>query len=584
MIYNCYIKDNQYYVDVAKSDLEVVTKKYKFSMKLGFLGKNIPDGGYKIIEEKYKELYLGSDLTVIEFSNHFKYRTFLKDSENKLIFGDIDPVYHCIASHFIEPLKMFNPRFYTLDIEVYCKNGFPDPTQANNVINLITVCDYQNEKYYTWGLKPFKNETEFDVDYNHCNDEVDLLNSVIEFIDNENVKCFTGWNTNGFDVPYIINRLIRLRDKSYIIDEFIKENINTYGRDKSFKTIQVIDYMELYKKFKAIKLERYSLDFVSLFEGFQGKKKMNMTLTDASDNFWSDYVVYNIIDNYAIIQLENKLKYIKQAFSMANDNKCLPVDIFSPVKLWDCATYFELYNNHKCLVPPVMNDVSMKLLGGYVGIPNSDGFQKFISVFDISSSYPHQIMQFGIGPETLISEKKLHPDLMAIRQHYKPSVKQMNECPDKQFKNDLKSFKKQLKRKGIDLQENSEELGEVPTTDLNLYRVKYNVWRFSQMDLDEFPFTEVLKKHNVTMTCNLQFYKKEKIGIIPFLIDKYFKVRNEAKHNEELLEFHIDKIQKQIGVNQKSTEESLANVFVLDDIEMIDDDLEGEEDEIFEMD
>ena len=577
MIYNCYIKNNQYIVDVAKSDSEIITKKFKFSMKLGLLSKNILLDGCNFIDETYQELYSGRNLFTIEFNNHFKYRNFLKENKDKILFGEIDPVYYCISDHFKEPLKVFNPKFFTLDIEVYCKKGFPDPYKADYVINLITMCDYQNEKYYTWGLKPFHNETKYDVQYFHCENEVDLIDSMIEFIESEEIKCISGWNTDGFDVPYIINRMIKLRAKSFIIDDFIKNNISTYGRDKKFTTIQVIDYMELYKKFKGIKLERYALDFVSVFEGFEGKNKLSGSFTDVADNNWNEYVEYNIIDNLVIIQLEKKLKYVKLAFSMANDNKCLPTDIFSPVKLWDCATYFELYNNHNCLVPPKIPDVSMKLLGGFVGQPNTNGFQKYISVFDIASSYPHQIIEFNVSPETIISDKKLHDDLRAIRAYYTPSITQMIECPDIQFKKDIAGFVKELRKRGIPFTDESEKNGDITTAELNLYRVKYNVWRFSEMDLDTFPFTDVLVKHNVTMTCNLQFYKKAKVGIIPYLIDKYFKIRNEAKQNEKLLKLNI-------GLLKEENKE----VFELDDIEMIDEndcveEFGDEEDEVFEL-
>lgn len=563
MIYNCYIKDNQYYVDIAKSDSEIVTKKYKFSMLLGFLGNHLPQGSYRFIDKEFNELYTGIPLKVVEFNNHYKYRQFTKENKDKIIFGLIDPIYYCMTYHFKEPLKVYNPNFYTLDIEVYSKNEFPDPHRADYVINLITICNYQEKKYYTWGLKPFINESEYDVQYNHCRSELDLLESLIEFIVDNNIKCFTGWNTNGFDVPYIINRLRKFEAKSFIIQEYIKENINMYGKDKSFTTIQVIDYMELYKKFKSGKIERYSLDFVSQFEGFQGKNKYIGSLADLSDNRWYDYVLYNIVDNYAITQLEDKLKYMKQLFSMANDNKCLPSDIFSPVKMWDCAIYYELFWNRNCLPPPCMSDVTMKLLGGFVGLPNTNGFQKWISVFDIASSYPHQIMQFNISPETIINPNRLHSDLVAIREHFKPSLSQMNECPDKQFQTEFNALKKEIRKRGVDFVEDN-----ITDEDLNIYRVKYNVWRFSIMDFEkEFPFTETLKKHNVTMTANIQFYRKDRIGLLPSLIKKYFDIRNDAKKNEELLELHIDSIKKQIGIEDKKVVVEYDN----DDIEYLED-------------
>lgn len=570
MIYNCYVKDNQYFVDIAKSDEEIITKKFKFSMLIGFLNSNIPTGNYKFLDDQdFTELYSGLPLTTIGFTNYYKYLAFRKLARtDKFIFGDIDPIYYCMTSHFKEPLKVFNPRFYTLDIEVYSKTEFPDPFKAEYVMNLVTICDYQMKKYYTWGLKPFTNDSDFDVEYYHCEDELTLIENLIQFIEDNNIKCFTGWNTNGFDVPYIINRMRRFENRSFIIAEYIKENINMYGRDKSFITLQVIDYMELYKKLKAYKLERYSLDFVSVHEGFEGKNKYKGTLAELSDDNWHDYVLYNVVDNYKIIQLEEKLKYIKQAFSLANDSKCLPTDIFSPVKMWDSATYFELFHNRKCLVPPLLKDIKWKLIGGFVGLPNTNGFQNYISVFDIASSYPHQIMEFNISPETIIGAKKLHADLKAIREHYTPSLQEMIECPDLQFKQEITSLREEMRRKGLDFIEDN-----FTEEDLNIYRVKYNIWRFSRMDLkNDFPFTETLIKHNVTMTVNLQFFKKDKVGFIPYLIEKFFNIRNEAKQNSILLKYHIDLIQKQIGI-EENKELEYDDVELLDEEDLLDEEI-----------
>jgi len=538
-------------------------------MKLG-----VPSGVYsdhKISNEPMKALHNNQNLLTLDFNNNWKLKQFLK--ENKMVFGDIDPIYHCMAVHFKNTLKVYNPRFYTLDIEVYAKSEFPDPHKAEYVMNLITICDYQKRKYYSWGLKPFdSDQTDYDVEYTHCNNEIELIENIIEFIQEQNIKCFTGWNTEGFDVPYIINRMKKFSHKSFTIKEYFDENINSYGKKKSFITIQVIDYMELYKKFKGQKLERYSLDFVAQYEGFKGKKKLDCSLADASDNRWNDYVLYNIIDNEKIVELEDKLKYIKQAFSMANDNRCLPTDVYSPVKMWDAAVYFELYHRG-ILVPPRISETKMKLLGGYVGQPVCSE-HKYLSVFDISSSYPHQIMQFNISPETVIGERKLHEELKAIRDKYTPTIAELDSCTDKQFSEEWKSFKKTLwKKEGRMVVDATKE-------ELNIFRVKFNIIRFYIMSTTPELFAEetaILVKHNVCMTPNLQFYRKDRKGIFPELMERYFGVRNIAKRNEGLLKYHIDLIKKQIGIFVEEEEklESFADACIEDDDEE-NDEIDGE--------
>lgn len=562
MIYNCYVKKNKYIVDVATSDDEIVTKKYAFRMPVGFIGE-LPYG-CKEDDNEFTEIYRNVKLKTTTFDNYLRYLSTMKDIKNntmnpRLVFGEIDPIYHCLTTHFKEPLRVYNPKFFTIDIEVYCKSGFPEPKKAEYVIDLITIADYQNKKYYTWGLKEFTGDFGgFDVEYTYCKSEVRLLESVIDFLEIYEVKCLTGWNSDGFDIPYIINRMSKLEGQSEIINNFIKEDVNKYGRDKSFITMQSIDYMELYKYFKPYKLERYKLDFVSKHEGFEGKLAYKGKLYELSDDNWNEYVMYNIIDNYVIIQLESKLKYMKLAFSMANDNKCLPKDIFSSVKMWDCALYFELYHNRKALPPPKSTVAkNMSLVGGWCGTPITNGFQHFTSVFDISSSYPHQIMQFNISPETLV--RKPSPDLKNLRERFKPSLQEMMRCPEKQFNKEFKGFMKALTKKGIDIDSVGDE-------ELNIYRTKYNIWRFSSMLPEDFDFVDILKKHNVTMTPNLQFYRKDVVGVIPHLMKKFFAIRNMAKRNQELLEYYIETIETKLGKTNKKKEIEIIEIEDEDEI------------------
>ena len=62
----------------------------------------------------------------------------------------------------------------TIDIEVECENGFPDPKLAEEPMLSITMKNHQNKKIMVWGLHEFQNYRD-DVTYIQCKDEASLL-------------------------------------------------------------------------------------------------------------------------------------------------------------------------------------------------------------------------------------------------------------------------------------------------------------------------------------------------------------------------------------------------------------------------
>ena len=78
------------------------------------------------------------------------------------------------------PWDKDNILIVTVDIEVKCENGFPNPHQAQEEILSITMKNQQSKKIVVWGIGEFQNNRE-DVTYIKCETEVELLKEFLVF-------------------------------------------------------------------------------------------------------------------------------------------------------------------------------------------------------------------------------------------------------------------------------------------------------------------------------------------------------------------------------------------------------------------
>ena len=121
---------------------------------------------------------------------------------------------------------------------------------------------------------------------------------------------------------------------------------------------------------------------------------------------------YNIIDVELVDRLEDKMKLIELALTMAYDAKVNYEDVFYQVRMWDNIIYNYL-KKRNIVIPPKNKSVkSEKYAGAYVKEPIPGKYDWVVS-FDLNSLYPHLIMQYNISPETLCEAR--HPSVTVDR-------------------------------------------------------------------------------------------------------------------------------------------------------------------------
>ena len=373
-------------------------------------------------QTKYQTLS-GDYVEPIEPGSVRECRDFIKKYdgvEGFKIYGNDRYIYQYISDKYSEEQIIFDidkVKLATIDIEVASENGFPDVESAAEEVLLITIQDYSTKQIYTWGLGKFQNN-QSNVRYRAFSTEYDLLNDFIHWWMDNTPEVVTGWNSKLYDIPYIVRRLDR------VLGEKLMKRMSPWGLVTEDETyikgrkyisydiggISQLDYLDLYKKFTYTNQESYRLDYIANVE--LGQKKLDHSEFDTFKDFytkgWQKFVEYNIKDVELVDRLEDKMKLIELALTMAYDAKVNYEDVFFQVRMWDTIIYNYLKKRNIVIPPKEKSDKDSKYAGAYVKEP-IPGMYDWVVSFDLNSLYPHLIMQYNISPETLLDER--HPSV-----------------------------------------------------------------------------------------------------------------------------------------------------------------------------
>ena len=433
---------------------------------------------YLMLEDKngeYKSIY-GNSLKKKEFVSTYERNNFVKDSGIRKIYENLPPYqqflidtywHSCENDDFSQhPLKICY-----IDLECTSNTGFPDPEDARVPINLLTFYDSLDEKYYVFGLKPYDNDRE-DVVYLHCKTEKELLTRFINHFSSDYPDVVTSWNGAGFDIPYLINRITNVLDKSWA-DELspigrIYEKINNAGKfgqptkEYVIEGVSCLDYLVMYQKFSMAKQPSYKLDYIGEVEVGVNKIDHEGSLHDLAENDWDNFCRYNIRDVELLVKLDDKLDYISLIRFLAYTGLCSLENAIKTVPCMNGAIAIKARERGEC-IPTFINPVTTyRAPGGYVADPVV-GFGKNIVSFDANSLYPSVMITLNLSPETKIGRIEKIGDIIRL---YHVSGKEFDLTPEK-FGTFIKERKAALTKSGHLFSQ--EKKGIVPEFLDNLY-------------------------------------------------------------------------------------------------------------------
>lgn len=398
--------------------------------------------------------------------------------DNFPVFGNNRFDYAFIADDYPDDIlwDMSKVLVAYIDIEVGSENGFPEPRQANEEVTAITVKIRDN--YFVFGCGDYTKHRS-DVHYAKCRDERDLLSKFMEFWTRFHPDVVTGWNIKFFDIPYLVNRITKLFDEAEArkLSPWNKLNmreVTFMNRDhQSYDIVGVaaLDYIELYKKFTYSQQESYRLDHIAHVE--LGEKKIDYSefenLHQLYKQDFQKFIEYNIKDVELVEKLEDKMKLLELALTLAYDNKVNYDDVFTQVRMWDAIVYNYLKRKNIVIPPMKKGEKNSQYEGAYVKEPKP-GLYNWVASFDLNSLYPHLIMQYNISMETILNSNKF--DMV------------------------LDATSKQVSVETL---------------------------------LKETHDLEFLKERNLTVTPNGQFFNTTEQGVMPEIMDSMYKDRTRYK-------------------------------------------------------
>lgn len=411
MYRNCYWDGKNKCIKLATWDKEGRRVRVDMPFK-PYLYVDSPKGKYiSIFEQKIDKR---------EFDTPYDRTQFVKGYGSTRFYDNFDVTQQFLLDCFWDKIedKDFAKnklRVLMLDIETDPLPGgeFPKPEESKAEINIITVYDTLDNKYYVFSKYDYTgdNLVEGSV-FVRCRDERHLLQRFLSHWQSQDYPdIVTGWNLNGFDMPYIAGRIVKVLGEEYLYELSpykvvkIREMVNKINRPVTkydIAGVSVLDFIDVYVKYKVVKQESYKLDFIADMELGYGKVDYNgMTIFEFMEKDWNRFVEYNVQDVKLLVDLEEKLRYfriLRQICNMAcaNYEKCL-----NTVPITNGAIAVRARERNRVLHTFIRDGkVEGEKKGGFVS--SNAGMHWDIMSVDATSLYPNQIITNNISPESEI--------------------------------------------------------------------------------------------------------------------------------------------------------------------------------------
>lgn len=334
----------------------------------------------------------------------------MSDIANAKIYGDIKWTSMFVNDRYFDNINFDKRKLViaNIDIETQMIN-FKAKDWGDKQLFTITVG--VNGKYFAFGYKNFTGKLPKNAEYIHCDDEEDLFMRFLKFWGDLEPNIVTGWNTNGFDIPFLIMRIRRLfgdetaNRLAPTARKFTKKCISEREFDGKVEYelvgIEMFDLMLMYKKFTFKMRESYSLNYIAHVELGEEKIHYAGNLEDLYHNDYNKFILYNIKDVELVDRIDNARNLMLLVLTLGYMSHIKLGDTFYQLRMWDSIIYNRLLQDKVVVPGNERSSKSEKYQGAYVNEPKT-GFHDWVVSFDLNSLYPHIIEGMNISPEKQI--------------------------------------------------------------------------------------------------------------------------------------------------------------------------------------
>jgi DNA polymerase elongation subunit (family B) len=366
---------------------------------------------------KFKSVY-GTPVSRIasKSGKEFKREVHMQ-SGKKLYESDINPIFRCLEENYLnKDAPELQVAFFDIEVDFDPAKGYAKPADAWAPIISITVYLQWLDQLVSLAIPPkdFPNPEIIEQEFENtmlCDSEADMLDKFIALI--EDADVLSGWNSEGFDIPYTVNRISKVMSK----DDTRRLCLwNTLPRKRTFErfgneevTYDIIgrvhlDYMQLYRKYTYEERHSYALDFISKMELGEQKTPYEGTLDQLYNQDFVKFIEYNRQDVALLGRLDDKLKFIALSNELAHQNTVLIQTTMGAVAVTEQGIINEAHRRGMVVPDRVRREPGTDpAAGAYVAYPKK-GLQDWIGSIDINSLYPSVIRALNMAPETIVGQ------------------------------------------------------------------------------------------------------------------------------------------------------------------------------------
>lgn len=458
-------------------------------------------------------------------------------SNKKLFESDVNVLFRCLSDNYlnVDPPKL-HTCFFDIEVDFDPERGFSPTEDPFNPVTAITCYLDWLDQLVTLVVPPkhMTDETakELTQDFPNCflfRSEIEMFETFFDLI--EDADVLTGWNSEGYDIPYTVNRVTRIMSKDdtrkfCLLGQLPK--VRTYERfGKEEKTYDLIgrihmDYLQLYKKYNYESRHSYSLDSIGEYELGERKTQYEGTLDQLYNKDFKTFVEYNRQDTMLVVKIHNKLKFLELANALAHENSVLIPTVMGSVAMIEMAIFNEAHARGM-IVPDKQRKKSygdeQQAAGAYV-LPPKVGMHEYPGAVDLNSLYPSDIRALNMSPETIVAQVRQH---LTDQYMHEKSLKLAKEKRKKKNGDDAEAVT------GAILWENL--FGSLEYTAImnqergTLLTVDYEDGRSVEMTAAEIWKMVFDSNKPLLLSANGTIFTYEKEGVIPGLLTRWYTER-----------------------------------------------------------
>lgn len=343
-------------------------------------------------------------------------------SGKELFESDVSVIFRCLSENYlgIDAPKL-HTCFFDIEVDFDPERGFsPTDDPFNPVTAISCYLDWQ-DLLVTLCIAPkhMTDDTAKEIvsKFENCllfKNELEMFETFFQLI--EDADVLTGWNSEGYDIPYMVNRVTRVMSKDdtrkfCLLGQLPKpRKYERFGKEET--TYDLVgrihmDYLQLYKKYNYESRHSYKLDFIGEMEVGENKTQYEGTLDQLYNKDWPKFLEYNRQDTMLLVKIHNKLKFLDLANALAHENTVLLPTVMGSVAMIEMAIMNEAHE--RGLVVPDKKrrnenaEDEQQAAGAYVATPKR-GMHEWVGAVDINSLYPSTIRALNMAPETIVAQ------------------------------------------------------------------------------------------------------------------------------------------------------------------------------------